>query len=102
MTKIETLIKKLKEAKEELSKNVNLSYTPGEPNVAGAAQTAPMAAGVSLMRGDGDDMLAMSKKKTTKEKMSLLKNGQWKIHKNDKCLACDCDPCKCKDDKDNK
>lgn len=66
MTKVDQLIKKFKEFKEELNKNVNMSYAP-KPN-------GPMQKeGVPPMM----DSMAMS------EKLSMCKNGQWKLDKVD-------------------
>lgn len=70
MTKIDELITKFREFKEELAKNINMSYSKA-PNVA----------------KDEDMQMA--------EKLDLSKNGQWKITKAEKCPTCGKSPCTC-------
>lgn len=121
MIKIDQLVAKLKTVKEELIKNVNMSYSGAQPNSMSGAP-AEAASDASLMRGDGKDMLAMSEVKgvmspnklvpggklagqkmsaAKTEKVEIAKNGQWcikkehELHKKEKCPACNCSPCKC-------
>jgi len=107
MDNLEKLIKELKEAKEELNKNVNASYS-GSPNMAGGAmkgdncpspeeEDKKMRAVAEKVDDMGDgravvgapspspkqadtQMRAMSTKKSEGgEYFSLFKNGQWDV-----------------------
>ena len=69
MKKIDELIAKFKEFKEELNKNVNMSYA-SKPNM-------PVSGGMVKGGMASQDMMAMS------EKMTLNKMGQWSISKTD-------------------
>lgn len=72
MTKVDELIAKFKEFKEELNKNVNNSYSMA-PN----ATTGTSGGQGGMYRSEGQDMMAMA------EVVKFDKNGQWKLDKKE-------------------
>ena len=66
MTKVDQLIEKFKEFKEELNKGINMSYAPAPNNAMQKQGVAPMA-----------DTMAMSE-----ETIKADANGQWRIEKS--------------------
>ena len=83
-TKVDQLIEKFKEFKEELSKGVNESSVPtGNGDMAKMVRAPPVepdhSPAVMTSKSDcGMDMMAMSEK----EKLTLHKNGQWSLDKS--------------------
>jgi hypothetical protein len=88
MDNISKLIDALKEAKEDLAKNVNMSYA-GPANMSSGAASAdmgkmdPEAANKVASKPQPEkvdkDMRATTEKSDKEEYLEMFKNGQWEI-----------------------
>lgn len=88
MKTLDALIAKFKEAKEELSKNVNMSYGTGKPNMSANEKASPPDMQMAEKMEGGMQLgtpPAVGKhrwvKKANSEDMKLDKGGQWNIEK---------------------
>lgn len=75
MTKIDELITKFKEFKEELNKNVNASYAP-------TPMTGTSGGQGGMYRAEKGEIAYDSMAMSHKEKLSLNKGGQWSLDKS--------------------
>lgn len=82
MTKLDALISKFKVAKEELNKNVNMSYSSTPNQLTGGAMST--GAGSSMYRSEKDMKKQIGASPGGAQDMHVVKfekNGQWRLEK---------------------